>query len=40
MVQSMMWNATCNMLATVQDGRLIVYTHPAVVFVDKELLHK
>ncbi len=38
MVGSMSWNSNCNLLATVQDSRVVAYLMPSVVFVDRGLL--
>jgi len=38
MVSSMCWNETCNMLATMQDGKFVVWCYPAVIHSDKDLL--
>ena len=40
MVSSICWNDQYNMLATTQDRHLVVWYHPAVVFTDKDLLHR
>ena len=38
MIQSLKWNTTTNMLATIQDSRFTTYLFPAVIFVDRNLL--
>lgn len=38
MVQSLAWNAGCNMLAAVQDSRFTIFLNPSVISVDRELL--
>lgn len=38
MVTSLCWNDRTNMLAAMQDGKFVVWYHPAVVYFDKDLL--
>ncbi|XP_065841132.1 intraflagellar transport protein 80 homolog [Oscarella lobularis] len=38
MVSSMCWSDCCNILATVQDTKQTTWFHPAVAFVDKDIL--
>lgn len=38
MVSSVCWNDGTNMLAAMQDNRLTVWYHPAIVYSDKDLL--
>lgn len=40
MVQSLKWNANSNMLAAILDSRFCTYLYPAVIFVDRNLLHR
>ena len=35
---SLAWNSSCNMLAGMQNNKLLVWYHPAVVFTDRDLL--
>ncbi|XP_042903024.1 intraflagellar transport protein 80 homolog [Parasteatoda tepidariorum] len=38
MMHSIRWNDNSNMLASLQDGKLMIFYYPAVVFADKNLL--
>ena len=38
MVTSLVWNSACNMLAGMQNNKLLVWYHPAVVYTDRDLL--
>ena len=38
MVTSLVWNSGCNMLAGMQNNKLLVWYHPAVVYTDRDLL--
>ncbi|KAG8180211.1 hypothetical protein JTE90_016488 [Oedothorax gibbosus] len=38
MMHSIQWNDNSNMLSALQDGKLMIFYYPAVVFVDKNLL--
>ncbi|CAI9737075.1 transport 80 homolog [Octopus vulgaris] len=38
MVQSLSWNDSCNMLATLSDDRFLIYYYPNAIYVDKDLL--
>jgi len=40
MVDTFMWNDSTDMLIALIDEKLVVYTYPSVVFVDKDLLPK
>lgn len=37
-MHSIKWNDNSNMLSALQDGKLMIFYYPAVVFVDKNLL--
>ena len=38
MVTSICWNSSANMLAAMQDGKFVLWYHPAVVYTDRDLL--
>ncbi len=38
MLSSICWNDSVNMLAAMQDNKFIVWSHPAVIYSDRELL--
>eukprot|EP00118_Oscarella_pearsei_P008382 m.42770 g.42770 ORF g.42770 m.42770 type:complete len:169 (+) comp33386_c0_seq1:2269-2775(+) len=38
MVSSMCWSDSCNVLATVQDGKLTTWFYPNVAYIDKDML--
>lgn len=40
MVTNLRFNDQTNMLAGLQDNRLVVWLFPAAVFIDRDLLHK
>lgn len=40
MTNNIRFNNSTNMLAALQDRKLVVWTHPSIVYTDKDLLQK
>ena len=40
MVTSICWNDSCNVLASISDHKLSIWYHPAVAYIDQDLVNK